>query len=1229
MSKSSKWKALEKIIKRVPAQSVYYASSLGAIVLAGGGQLPSGLEFVAGSVGANILSNLVEEIARGEDVLDTEISEKTQNAILESKIERLLTKQDFLQGYARLVQHLDKQQEASDKILETLKNEFSTVATAAQVDELKQLLQQVLLQSKVNAGLDATIFISYSRRNRDFAVDLYDRLKAEGFTLWRDVHDIEAGADDWWEAIKQGIEECDTLILCMSLPALKSPIVSDEWFYARQLGKRVIPIVVEEIWKHPEVLNSEFTIPNWMSRRNWIDYRAHVPESHKAWNNLTNTLNTPYQPKRFINMVGELPPRFVRRPADIDQSIRSLVDDNNDAVAMTTALRGAGGFGKTTLAKAVARDVRIQGAFDDGILWITLGEELLQKQGDALKNSLIRMIQELIDALTGNRPLIETLEMATTKLKEAIGERYILLIVDDVWDAPHLKPFMINSKNSGMLITTRNSDTVSGTDIIQHSVDKMNSIEAVELLSAGFDSDEVQPLATEFANLARDLREYPLLLALVNTTIANYRDDLGLSLAEALELVREQFEEQGVLGFDDTDSSERTKAVDLTLEVSLRQLSNDEKAQYLSLAIFAEDTNIPLTTLQHFWAQSKIKVLQFCQRLYRKTALLHSFEGLSIRIHDVFRDYMIRQHSPKQLNGLHNKLIDAWSDIDLLSDAYAVKHTVYHYRESNRLDEFYPKLFDYISLRDKLYATDIYALLSDFNNLPTSSNPELEEALRLLNSALSMSAHILSQEDGKRQLGNQLLGRLDIYEDNTIIVSLLDSITPEPNTLSRIPTMMGQTHLPAGQALIRTLVGHTGSVIGAIQLEDGKILSWSTDKTLRLWDARGIHLFVMSLDEKYTPLIVEEISNKNLNLYVESDEQIRTMCEIKYEGSRLNPSSFTEISDDDNYKERYEQSEDLALYPYSEIESVDLGQGYRLEVSSNFLNLHYKENVVSIGQHFDKIRFLLRLQGNRFITGSNDNRLNIWSINLEAQYTISPEEQPNAESVHKGHVFAGWVDGNEIYTFARDGSSAKWRTDGHVSDIRTIVDPKIFLERNNIKPIDKKGNTTTTYLDIYNKRYLLRYDLMETIAGNGWAEVESVYLNDAQTQTSQELVRAGGYRYEGSISAYFIISQAILIEQYPNTKRRPRPRPSLEVIAFLNDTSIKSRSKIQWALELQLNQVVYIRCVEDTILVSDSNKGMNTLFYGDAPFTGCTKIDDETIMIGDAEGRVMFLRYNP
>ena len=73
-------------------------------------------------------------------------------------------------------------------------------------------------------------------------------------------------------------------------------------------------------------------------------------------------------------MVPDLPPDFVPRPAEFETLKKQLLDSKGDAVAITAALRGAGGYGKTTLAKALAHDPDIADAYFDGVLWVELGE---------------------------------------------------------------------------------------------------------------------------------------------------------------------------------------------------------------------------------------------------------------------------------------------------------------------------------------------------------------------------------------------------------------------------------------------------------------------------------------------------------------------------------------------------------------------------------------------------------------------------------------------------------------------------------------------------------------------------------------------------------------------------------------------------------------------------------------------------------------------------------------
>ena len=98
------------------------------------------------------------------------------------------------------------------------------------------------------------------------------------------------------------------------------------------------------------------------------------------------------------------------------------------------------------MAQALCHNEAIQEAFDDGILWVTLGEQ---------PANLIGIVGDLIYALSREKPAFETLAAATGRLSELLDDRDILLVIDDVWDAEHLKPFLQGGKHCARLVTTR------------------------------------------------------------------------------------------------------------------------------------------------------------------------------------------------------------------------------------------------------------------------------------------------------------------------------------------------------------------------------------------------------------------------------------------------------------------------------------------------------------------------------------------------------------------------------------------------------------------------------------------------------------------------------------------------------------------------------------------------------------------------------------------------------
>ena len=114
----------------------------------------------------------------------------------------------------------------------------------------------------------------------------------------------------------------------------------------------------------------DFTaLPRWMPS-------VHFYDLEREWTKIVNDLQTRPQRVRVPFMVDDLPAEFVARPQEYEHLAKHLLDrSREEPIAITAALRGAGGFGKTALALALCHDETIQNAFDDGFLWVTLGEK--------------------------------------------------------------------------------------------------------------------------------------------------------------------------------------------------------------------------------------------------------------------------------------------------------------------------------------------------------------------------------------------------------------------------------------------------------------------------------------------------------------------------------------------------------------------------------------------------------------------------------------------------------------------------------------------------------------------------------------------------------------------------------------------------------------------------------------------------------------------------------------
>jgi hypothetical protein len=406
--------------------------------------------------------------------------------------------------------------------------------------------------TSANAARVPRVFLSYARTDGEpFATQLRKRLEAEHIPLWQDRVGMEGGRD-WWQQITEALDKVEFMVLVMTPAAMRSEMVRKEWRYARQQGVCVYPVK-----GNPDL---DFkSLPHWMRS-------AHFYDLDYEWQKLVNDLNTRCQQPRVPFMVEDLPADYVPRPQEFGALIDRLLDQQREEpVAITAALRGAGGYGKTTMTKAICHDERIQQAFDDGILWVTLGEN---------PGNLVGKVEDLIYMLNQERPGFTGIDAAGARLAELLADRDILLVVDDVWDAIHLKPFLRGGKRCARLITTRNEDVLpSNTQSLV--VDAMQPGEAVQLLSSGLQTDAFTTTDMQALHgLVARLGEWALLLKLANGVLRD-RVGRGEALANALIYLNKALDKRGLTAFDAENAQARDAAVSATLRVSLELLERE------------------------------------------------------------------------------------------------------------------------------------------------------------------------------------------------------------------------------------------------------------------------------------------------------------------------------------------------------------------------------------------------------------------------------------------------------------------------------------------------------------------------------------------------------------------------------------------------------------------------------------------------------------------------------
>src|SRR6185436_8106105 len=98
----------------------------------------------------------------------------------------------------------------------------------------------------------AKVFVSYSRKDIEFARRLTANLTKSELECWIDWKGVPPTMDRWKE-INRAIEEADIFLFLISPDSIKSPVCTAEIKHAKENGKRLIPLLVRDIGKNKKV----------------------------------------------------------------------------------------------------------------------------------------------------------------------------------------------------------------------------------------------------------------------------------------------------------------------------------------------------------------------------------------------------------------------------------------------------------------------------------------------------------------------------------------------------------------------------------------------------------------------------------------------------------------------------------------------------------------------------------------------------------------------------------------------------------------------------------------------------------------------------------------------------------------------------------------------------------------------------------------------------------------